>query len=101
MTSQRTTPYPVRLPKDLRRSLEQSAASHNRSLHAEIIHRLSESLHMDDLNTTDVLLDSERNDLTNKTMMSIYEELRSLRKQINSKEFARRLIKQGFSPLSE
>ncbi len=56
---------------------------------------------MDDLSTMDGLQDSELNDLTNKTMMSIYEELRSLRKQINSKEFARRLIKQGFSPISE
>lgn len=39
----RTTPYPLRMPDDLRAKLEGSAKSGARSLHAEIIGRLERS----------------------------------------------------------
>lgn len=37
------SPYPVRMPPELRELLEESAKSGSRSLHAEIISRLTES----------------------------------------------------------
>ncbi|WP_136474555.1 Arc family DNA-binding protein [Pseudomonas sp. DG56-2] len=37
------SPYPIRMPAELRASLEQSARDGSRSLHAEIIARLEES----------------------------------------------------------
>lgn len=37
------SPYPIRMPHDLRERLEASAKSGNRSLHAEIIARLAAS----------------------------------------------------------
>lgn len=40
----RTTPYPLRMPDDLRAKLEASAKSGARSLHAEIVARLEQSL---------------------------------------------------------
>jgi signal transduction histidine kinase len=39
----RMTPYPLRMPDELRESLEAASASGNRSLHAEIISRLQAS----------------------------------------------------------
>lgn len=38
------SPYPIRMPAELRERLERSAKDGNRSLHAEIVARLSESL---------------------------------------------------------
>lgn len=38
------SPYPIRMPIELRERLEQSAKDGNRSLHAEILARLSETL---------------------------------------------------------
>ena len=38
------SPYPIRMPVELRRRLEESAKAGSRSLHAEIISRLEESL---------------------------------------------------------
>lgn len=43
----RTTPYPLRMPDDLRAKLEGSAKSGARSLHAEIISRLERSFSSD------------------------------------------------------
>lgn len=43
----RTTPYPLRMPDDLRAKLEGSAKSGARSLHAEIISRLERSFSND------------------------------------------------------
>lgn len=39
----RTTPYPLRMPDELRSALEASATAGNRSLHAEIVSRLEAS----------------------------------------------------------
>ncbi|MDL5036855.1 Arc family DNA-binding protein [Comamonas sp. Y6] len=38
------TPYPLRMPDDLRSRLEEAATQGNRSLHAEIVSRLEQSL---------------------------------------------------------
>ncbi|WP_333679849.1 Arc family DNA-binding protein [Dyella sp.] len=38
------TPYPLRLPKALRKSLEMMGKKHSRSLHAEILTRLRDSV---------------------------------------------------------
>lgn len=38
------SPYPIRMPVELRRRLEDSAKAGSRSLHAEIISRLEESV---------------------------------------------------------
>lgn len=38
------SPYPIRMPWELRAQLEESAKDGSRSLHAEIISRLEESL---------------------------------------------------------
>lgn len=38
-----TTPYPLRLPEDLRAYLEDQAAAGHRSLHAEIVMRLEQT----------------------------------------------------------
>lgn len=43
----RTTPYPLRMPDDLRAKLETSAKSGARSLHAEIVARLERSFTAD------------------------------------------------------
>lgn len=43
------SPYPIRMPPDLRRALEDSAKSGARSLHAEIIARLERSFEGDAL----------------------------------------------------
>ena len=39
----RTTPYPLRMPDELRAQLEDAAKNGSRSLHAEIVARLQES----------------------------------------------------------
>lgn len=38
-----TTPYPLRMPEDLRAQLKQAAADSSRSMNAEIVARLQES----------------------------------------------------------
>lgn len=43
----RTTPYPLRMPEELRAKLEESAKSGARSLHAEIVARLERSFDSD------------------------------------------------------
>ena len=40
----RTTPFPLRLPPELRESLERDATRNARSLNAEIVHRLQRSI---------------------------------------------------------
>lgn len=68
----RTTPYPLRMPDDLRYKLEIAAKEGNRSLHAEIVARLEGSLNgFIDRDLTVRMLGDEVNRLT--------EELRSIR----------------------
>lgn len=43
-TKQQITPYPIRMEPELRAALEEAARNGNRSLHAEIIQRLEQSL---------------------------------------------------------
>lgn len=44
MSDERITPYPLRIPPEMREKLESAAKAGNRSLHAEIMMRLEKSL---------------------------------------------------------
>lgn len=93
--------YTIRMPAELRTHFEETAKQNHRSLHAEILHRLNESRHFDDYSTADTLIDDDIQVSTDKTLKALVEEVKALRNLISSKEYAQRLIKQGFSPLSE
>lgn len=44
MSDERITPYPLRIPPEMREKLESAAKAGDRSLHAEIMRRLEDSL---------------------------------------------------------
>ncbi len=46
--NQPKTPYPLRIPQDLREWFQQRAAENSRSLQGELIHRLIESKRKDE-----------------------------------------------------
>lgn len=63
----RTTPYPLRMPDELRYKLEIAAQDGNRSLHAEIVARLEGSLHgFFDKDLTYTMLNAEVNRLNSE-----------------------------------
>lgn len=101
MTQTQLPPYPLRIPKELREYFEKAAKENGRSLHAEILYRLNESILIEgneslELVTTnsDALLD-KMNDLK-----SLRREISALRSLLTSKEFASLLIRQGLSSLA-
>ncbi|MFZ3185879.1 MAG: Arc family DNA-binding protein [Pseudomonas sp.] len=54
------SPYPLRMPDDLRATLEDSANEGGRSLHAEVIGRLERTLQEDSQSLSDDLLEAIR-----------------------------------------
>ena len=52
MSQEKITPFPVRLPKDLRKYLAHSAVDNDRSLSREIIFRLKRSVEADQTKAT-------------------------------------------------
>lgn len=93
--------YTIRMPAELRTHFEETARQNHRSLHAEILHRLNESRHFDAYNTAETIVDDDIRVSTDKTLKALVEEVRALRNLVSSKEYAQRLIRQGFAPLAE
>lgn len=50
----RITPYPLRLEAELRKQLDKASKKESRSLHAEIVHRLTASFDAPDNNNSEL-----------------------------------------------
>ena len=62
MENERITPYPLRMPPELREELELSAKEHKRSLNAEIVLRLNGSISSEKMQEPDFLANSKKKD---------------------------------------
>ncbi|WP_257293668.1 Arc family DNA-binding protein [Endozoicomonas sp. YOMI1] len=98
--SKQINSYPVRFPEEVRTYLEQQAEKNLRSLHSEILTRITRTIEQDQAITG---LSMDENTSTNlaELLKAIRQDQAVLINLLKSKEFAQQLIRQGFAQLAE
>ena len=105
MSDERITPYPLRIPPEMRDKLESAAKAGNRSLHAEIIMRLEFTINNPSYLGQSRATGSFRDDLIDIRKL-LAPQLHKIAEELNTRERERQLnflleIKKQLSPLTE